>query len=131
MLRNADLDGFKDALFSLFASIPYNNFTNSKLPEYEGYYASVVYAYLASIGLDIIPEDTTNIGRIDLSVKLEGKVFIFEFKLSEKATGNALKQIKERRYWEKFQEDTEYIYLIGIEFSRKKRNIIGYEWEKI
>ena len=131
MLDKPDLDGFKDALFSLFASIPYSNFTNSKLPEYEGYYASVVYAYLASIGLDIIPEDITNLGRMDLSVKLEGKVFIFEFKLTEKATGNALKQIKERRYWEKFQEEAEHIYLIGIEFSREDRNIIGFEWEKI
>ena len=130
MLRNVDLDGFKDALFSLFASIPYNNFTNNKLPEYEGYYASVMYAYLTSIGLDIIPEDITNLGRMDLSVKLEDKVFIFEFKLTEKATGKSLKQIKEKRYWEKFQ-DFKNIYLIGIEFSREKRNIIGYEWERI
>ena len=130
MLRNEDLDGFKDALFTLFASIPYSNFINSKLYAYEGYYASVLYAYLASIGLDIIPEDITNLGKMDLSVKLEGKVFIFEFKLSEKATGNALKQIKEKRYWEKYQ-DFKDIYLIGIEFSREKRNITGYEWEKV
>ena len=130
MLRNEDLDGFKDALFSLFASIPYNNFTNSKLPEYEGYYASVVYAYLASIGLDIIPEDTTNLGRMDLSVQLEGKVFILEFKLAEKASGRTLEQIKEKKYYEKYMDQDE-VYLIGIEFSREKRNIIGYEWEKM
>ncbi len=130
MLDKPNLDGFRDALYSLFASIPYSNFTNNKLPEYEGYYASVVYAYLASIGLDIIPEDITNLGRMDLSVKLESKLFIFEFKLTEKATGNALKQIKEKRYWEKYQ-DFKNIYLIGIEFSREKRNIIGYEWETV
>ncbi len=130
MLRNEDLDGFRDALFSLFASIPYTNFTNSELYKYEGYYANVVYTYLAGVGLDIIPEDITNLGRMDLSVKLEGKVFIFEFKLTEKATGNALKQIKGKRYWEKYQ-DFKDIYLIGIEFSREKRNIIGYEWDKV
>ena len=130
MLAKPDLDGFKDALFSLFASIPYSNFTNSKLPEYEGYYASVVYAYLASIGLDLTPEDITNLGRMDLSAKLEGKVFIFEFKLTEQATGNALKQIKEKRYWEKYQ-DAKSIYLVGIEFSREKRNVVGYEWEEV
>ncbi len=130
MLRNADLDGFKDALFSLFASIPYSNFTNSKLPEYEGYYASVIYAYLASTGLDLIPEDITNLGRMDLTVKLEGKVFILEFKLTEQVTGSALKQIKEKRYWEKYR-DAESIYLVGIEFSRAKRNLIGYEWEEV
>ena len=130
MLDKPDLDGFKEALFSLFASIPYSNFTNNKLPEYEGYYASVVYAYLASIGLDLIPEDITNLGRMDLTVKLEGKVFIFEFKLTEQATGDALKQIKEKRYWEKYQ-GAESIYLIGIEFSREKRNVVGYEWEEV
>ncbi len=130
MLRNADLNGLKDVLFSLFASIPYNNFTNSKLYEYEGYYGSVVYSYLASIGLDIIPEDITNLGRMDLSAKLEDNVFVFEFKLAEKATGKALKQIKEKKYWEKYQ-DFKNIYLIGIEFSREKRNIIGYEWKKV
>ncbi|HEB62243.1 MAG TPA: hypothetical protein ENI82_03730 [Bacteroidetes bacterium] len=130
MLDKPDLDGFRDALFTLFASISYTNFTNSKLYKYEGYYGSVVYAYLASIGLDIIPEDITNLGRMDLSAKLEDKVFIFEFKMSEKATGNALKQIKEKRYWEKYQ-DFDNIYLIGIEFSREKRNIIGYEWDKV
>ena len=130
MLDKPDLDGFKDALFSLFASIPYSNFTNSKLPEYEGYYASVVYAYLASIGLDLTPEDITNLGRMDLTAKLKDKVFIFEFKLTEQASGSALKQIREKRYWEKYQ-DAENIYLVGIEFSREKRNIIGYEWEKV
>ena len=130
MLAKPDLDGFKDALFTLFASISYTNFTNSNLHKYEGYYGSVVYAYLASIGVDIIPEDITNLGRMDLSVKLEDKLFIFEFKLTEKATGNALRQIKEKRYFEKYQ-DFDNIYLIGIEFSREKRNIIGYEWEKV
>ena len=130
MLDKPDLDGFKDTLFSLFASIPYSNFTNSKLPEYEGYYASVVYAYLASIGLDLTPEDITNLGRMDLTAKLKDKVFIFEFKLTEQASGSALKQIREKRYWEKYQ-DAENIYLVGIEFSREKRNIIGYEWEKV
>ena len=130
MLASADLDGFKDALFTLFASIPYSNFTNNKLPEYEGYYASVVYAYIASLGLDIIPEDISNIGRMDLTIKLNDKLFILEFKLADKATGNALKQIKNKRYYEKYI-NFKNIYLVGIEFSKEKRNIVGYEWEKI
>jgi len=131
MLASADLDGFKDALFTLFASIPYNNFTNNKLLEYEGYYASVVYAYIASIGLEIIPEDITNLGRMDLTIKTpDDKIYILEFKLTEKATGEALKQIKEKRYYEKYSNHKE-IYLVGIEFSREERNIVGYEWEKI
>ena len=128
MLLSGDMDGFKDALHTLFAAIPYSNFTNNKLPEYEGYYASVVYAYLASLGMTIIPEDITNLGRIDFTMIYKKMVFIFEFKLSEKATGKALRQIKKKRYYEKYQEGKN-IYLIGIEFSPKERNVIGYEWE--
>jgi len=128
---NADLAGLKDALFTLFASIPYNNFTNNKLLEYEGYYASVVYAYISSLGLDIIPEDISNMGRMDLTIKMpDDKIYILEFKLSDKATGEALKQIKEKRYYEKYS-DHEEIYLLGIEFSREERNIVGFEWEKV
>jgi len=131
MFANADLDGLKDALFTLFASIPYHNFTNNRLLEYEGYYASVVYAYIASIGLDIIPEDVSNTGRMDLTIKTpDNKIYILEFKLAEKATGNALKQIKEKRYYEKYSDHKE-LYLVGIEFSRTERNIVGYEWEKV
>jgi len=129
-IKNTDLEGLKEALYTLFAAIPYSNFTNNKLLEYEGYYASVVYAYLASLGMTVIPEDITNLGRIDLTLEYEDKVFIIEFKLSEKATGSALKQIKEKRYYEKYQS-YKNIYLIGIEFSREQRNIIGYEWEKV
>ncbi len=130
ILAEADLEGLQEVLFSLFASIPYTNFTNNQLAEYEGYYASVVYAYLSSLGLHIIPEDISNLDRMDLSILLDGKVFILEFKLSEKASGRALEQIKEKRYYEKFMDQDE-VYLIGIEFSREKRNIIGYEWERI
>ncbi len=131
MLATVDMEGFKEALITLFASIPYNNFTNNRLLEYEGYYASVVYAYIASLGLEIIPEDTTNFGKMDLTVKMpDGKIYIIEFKLTEKATGEALRQIKEKRYFEKYQTN-DGLYLIGIEFSRAERNVIGFEWEQM
>ncbi len=131
VLENGDMDGLKNMLTTLFASIPYNNFTNNRLLEYEGYYASVVYAYIASLGMEIIPEDTTNFGKMDLTVKMpDGKIYIIEFRLTEKATGEALRQIKEKRYFEKYQTDNDF-YLVGIEFSRAERNVIGFEWEQM
>ncbi len=130
-------DNFKvqeDFLFSLFASIPYNNFTAGKMYEYEGYYSSVMYAYFASLGLEVIAEDTTNKGRIDLTLKFPGneKVYIFEFKVLEsvKDTKKPLDQIKERGYADKYSNVNER-YLIGIEFSKKERNIISFEWEAV
>ncbi len=43
----------------------------------------------------------------------------------------ALKQIKERRYYEKYQNQNKEIYLIGICFSEKEKNIVKTEYEKI
>jgi hypothetical protein len=59
-LKNKQLEHFKDALISIFASIPYNNFTKNDMQTHEGFYASVVYVYLQSLGLDIVGEDVTN-----------------------------------------------------------------------
>ncbi len=43
------------------------------------YYASVVYVYLASLGVKIAAEDVTNRGRIDLTLFVEDKIYIIEF----------------------------------------------------
>ena len=99
-----------------------------KLYEYEGYYASVFYAYLKSLGVELIGEDVTNKGRIDLTLKMPNAIFIFEFKTDGK---DALSQIKEKRYYEKYSTEGKDIYLVGIEFDVQQRNIVNLEWEKV
>ena len=130
MLFDGDLESFEKVLKSLFASIPYNNFTNNEIQNYEGYYASVIYAYLASLGVEIITEDATNKSRIDLTLKFSDKVYIFEFKVTDKPNHKALDQIREKKYYEKYQ-DFENIYLVGIEFCKEERNVCGFEWERL
>jgi hypothetical protein len=128
-LEVADLENFEQVIKSLFASIAYNNFTNNYIENYEGFYASVFYAYFAGAGFDkIIAEDATSEGRIDLSVFIDDKVFIFEFKVNKKG---ALEQIKEKNYHEQYLSDYNEIYLLGIEFDSKKRNVVGYAWEMV
>ena len=57
----------------------------------EGYYASVFYAYFASLGMEITPEDTSSQGQLDMAVKFNNQVYLFEFKLVEdEAEGKAL-----------------------------------------
>jgi hypothetical protein len=124
------LEDFKVALTSLFASIPYNNFTKNNLNLYEGFYASVIYAYLASLGINIIGEDITNKGRIDLTLFVGDKIYILEFKVDGQQ-GEALRQIKERNYAEKYLNEGKQIYLIGIEFSSEQKNVINFEWERV
>ena len=127
-LLNTDFEYLKRSLKALFAGIAYNNFTGAKLYEYEGYYVSVFYAYIKGLGLDISCEDVTNKGRIDITIKMPNSIIIIEFKVD--AT-NALAQIKEKKYYEKYLHDNQSIYLLGIEFDTDERNISKLEFEKV
>lgn len=132
-LQNGDMEQIHQTIAAMLASIPHDWYRKNDIDKYEGYYASVVYAYLCSLGFDLIAEDTTNHGRIDLTVFTETRIYIIEFKvnelIAEKST--ALKQIKSRNYHEKYLNRSRDIYRIGMDFSRKKRNIVGFEWDMI
>jgi len=125
-LKNKNLENLKNSLMAIFSSIPTDNFRKNNIKEYEGFYASVIYVYLQSLGLDIIGEDVTNQGYIDLTVKIENIIYIIEFKMG---TANALQQIKDKKYYEKYQSQGKEIYLVGINF--KDKNISLFEWEKL
>lgn len=127
-LNDAKLDEFKDILYALFASIPYENFTHSKMQNYEGFYASVIYAYLASFGLPVTTEQSTNKGRLDMSLLLNSNRYIFEFKVGDE---NALKQIQKMKYYEPYQNENSNIYLVGINFDENEKNISEFKWEKM
>lgn len=79
LLRSALLLVFE----ALFASIPHDWYRKNQVAEYEGYYASIVYCYFVASGLDVIAEDSTSHGRIDLTVRLGDKIFVIEFKVVE------------------------------------------------
>jgi hypothetical protein len=125
-LYDKDLELFKNSFISIFASIPYNNFTNNNIQNYEGFYASVVYVYLQSLGLDIIGEDVTNLGRIDLTVKIKDLIYIIEFKVGNE---DALSKIKDKNYHQKYLNENKDIYLIGINFDKEIKNISNFQWE--
>nr|CAA6824887.1 MAG: Unknown protein [uncultured Thiotrichaceae bacterium] len=125
-----DFDGLKALFQSFFASIPYHWYTHSDIQNYEGYYASVFYSYFAALGLTVAVEDATNLGRIDMTLMFNQHVYIFEFKVVELVPeGNALQQIKDKAYADKFRQLGQPIHLIGVEFSKDNRNVVGFEVE--
>jgi hypothetical protein len=126
-LIRANLKEFKDILISLFASIANDNYRNNNINYFEGYYASVMYAYLAGSGLEIIAEDVTNRGKIDLTIKIKDNIYILEFKVGSQ---DALNQIKEKNYHQKYINSSKNVYLIGINFSEEEKNISTFRWEK-
>jgi hypothetical protein len=131
-LEKGDLGKIEEILYSFFASIPAEWYRKNEIERYEGFYASVVYALFNGSGLQTITEDAGSTGRIDLTVIHRGKVYVMEFKVVEgEAEGKALKQIRERRYFEKYLGKYEGVYLVGIEFSKKGKNIVGFEWESL
>ena len=125
-----DFAGLKDLFQSFFASIPYHWYTHSDMQSYEGYYASVFYSYFAALGLTVTVEDATNLGRIDMTLEFNQQIYIFEFKVVELVPeGNALQQIKDKGYEDKFRQLGQPIHLIGVEFSKDNRNVVGFEVE--
>ncbi len=129
LLEVANLNDLEQTIKSLFASIAYNNFTKNDIDEYEGFYASVIYAYFVGSGFDkVLAEDVTNDGRIDLSVFIDDKIYIFEFKVDKKG---ALEQIKSKEYFNKYLSSGKEIYIVGVEFDSNSRNVVGYEWERV
>jgi hypothetical protein len=125
LIKRGEVGKLEIVIRRLFSSIAYNNFTNNYIENYEGFYASVLYACFASLGVEIIPEDVTNKGRIDLTLKVENKTYLFEFKVIDE---NPLEQIKKMKYHEKYDGER---YLVGIVFDPKERNGSRFEWEKV
>ena len=115
---------------SFFSQIPHDWYRKNDIAKFEGFYSSMFYTFFTSLGLDVKAEDTTNKGRIDLTVKMERAIYIFEFKMKTQQK-NALQQIKCKNYQEKYISEQKDIYLIGIEFDEEERNICGFEMEKV
>ena len=134
-LEDRQVEHLEPVLKRLFSGIPYNAYMKNTIAGYEGFYTSVIYAYFYSLGIDIQMEDTTSTGRADMVIKFsKDLIYIFEFKVlqdGQSKNKNPLVQIKEKRYFEKYMEDGKRIFLIGIEFSKEKRNITSFAWEQV
>ena len=131
LLEANDFAGLEALFQAFYASIPYEWYTNNDIASYEGYYASVFYSYFAGLGLDVTVEDSTSHGRLDMAVRFNRNVYLFEFKVVELAPeGAAMAQLKEKRYANKYRGSGEPIHLIAVEFSKDTRNVVAFEVER-
>ena len=131
LLGNNDFDGVETLFRSFFASIPYEWHTRNDIAHFEGYYASVFYSHFAGAGLDVVVEESTSHGRLDMAVRVAGNVHVFEFKkVAKESDGSAMAQLREKRYADKYRHLGEPIHLIGVEFSEEDRNIAAFEVER-
>jgi len=124
---NENVIEIKNQLDIFFNSISYNILKN------EYVYQAAIYGLIYSTGFNIILEDTTSKGRIDLTIVVNKSiVYIIEFKMleDEKEKGKALNQILQKQYYKKYL-NYKKIYLIGIEFDKTKKQIANFEYQQI
>lgn len=123
-LNTNNLKLFFEILTIFFATIPYD----TQIAR-EQYYQSIFYVILSLLGAYTCVEVTTNNGRIDCTVTTQTHIYLFEFKLNG-TPEEALAQIEEKKYYQKYLHDGKKITLIGVAFDTKLRNISKWSFKE-
>ncbi|NBU35300.1 MAG: hypothetical protein EBS35_01805, partial [Bacteroidetes bacterium] len=131
-LSTGNIASFEQHIRSLFAGIPWRNFTSNGLANFEGYYASVLYAFFASLNAQIIPEDITNHGQADMTILLGNHIYIMEIKVVDdlpEGNNQALQQIVQRKYAKKYRNRVGItVHEVGLIFSKTERNLVQADY---
>ena len=131
-----DFDRFKMRFSAFITGIPHQWYDNTKIKDYEAHYASMLYIAFQAIGVKPVTEDSSRLGRADMVVSHGGQVFIFEFKMTENEAGaesaidEAMKQVKERGYADKYRGQDEPIHLVAMVFGSDDRSLIAIKAEQ-
>lgn len=119
-LENGNIDAFIQRLKSFYAGIPYELTIQN-----ERYYQMIFYLVFKLIGEFVDAEVRSATGRADAVVKTNDFIYVFEFKLDGSAE-KALEQIDEKGYLLPYMVDGRKLVKVGVDFSKKKRNINRY-----
>lgn len=122
-LIDNQLPEFFKQITALFASLSYDMSIRNR----EGYYQTVIYLILKLIGIDTEAEIETNQGRIDTVIQTDSNLYIMEYKMG--SAQKAMDQIKEKKYYQKYQGGDKSIVLVGVGFDIKEGNISDYQVE--
>ena len=125
-----DLEGLRAVLEAFFAGIPHEWHARSDVARHESYWAILTYSLFVATGLDVRVEESVAGGRLDMAVLCPGHVHVYEFKVAgREPEGRALAQMREKGHADKYRRPGRPVRLIGVEFSREKRNIAAFAVE--
>lgn len=115
-----------EILYQLFAHVPYQLHMKQ-----EKYYHSLFMMICIGAGIKTQSEYSTSLGSIDLILEFEKLIYVVEVKFNKSAE-EALEQIKERKYYERFIKENKQIILLGLAFKKEpSRFDIAYISEKL
>ena len=100
-----------------FENIPYD-----LQVKYEKYYQSLFYSIFLMLKARVDCEVKTARGRIDAVIETPKFVYVFEFKIRG-TSEEALAQIKEKGYADRFATDPRRVFKIGCAFDWETRNL--------
>ncbi len=119
-LQTEDFELLKDTLNRILYNLPYQLYEDK-----ERVYHLLIHIFFDYIGIDIHSEVNTARGRADVLVELDDKVYAIEFKIDQSAQ-EALNQIKEKGYLDKYRSSGKKLIALGINFSTEKREVDGF-----
>jgi hypothetical protein len=120
----ADLDRVKEILNALLSDLPSEVYDKKS----EGLYHGLLHFVFQLLGMYIKSEVHSSKGRADSVVETATHVFIFEFKFNRSAI-EAMKQIKNKKYADKYRASQKLITGIGVNFVTKYKEIKGWKTE--
>ena len=114
----------KNAINAAFHHIPYPLWQKDN----EHFYHAVVHLMFSLLGVYIQSEVHTKDGRADAIINLDEGVFCLEFKLNKSAQ-EAIQQVKDKKYLAAYEQLGKPMHIIGINFSREKKEVEELVWE--
>ncbi|SLM29225.1 conserved hypothetical protein [Desulfamplus magnetovallimortis] len=128
-LRSALVNNNLESVFEIL-TVFYARVENSIKLKHEKYYQTIFYILFTLLGYRIQVEENTNKGRMDAVVKTPKRIYIFEFKLNMSAQ-EALQQIRQKEYYQKYALDGRPVTLIGISFNKDSGEIREWKTEEL
>jgi Holliday junction resolvase-like predicted endonuclease len=121
-IRGNSSNELEEGLSSLYANIPYDLHTKK-----ESYYHSLFLLTMRLIGYEVEGEVHTDKGRIDVVIKEKERVVVVEMKYAkekgsklESKIEEAINQIRENKYYEKYTNTKDNVALLAIVFAENK-----------
>ena len=125
--KDITIEQFIETIRQWYAGIPYNITDRN---QNEQLYQSLIYAALLGFGADVQAEDMTSDGRMDIALKLQDAIYIFELKYGKTAS-EATDQILTKDYAVRFAHDPRPVYAVGLNISQDRRTIDEYRICKV
>ena len=122
-VENADLDRMEETMRRLYASLPHQQI--AFVDSYEALYAVALRTLAMGAGIRSTSEESTALGRSDVTLSGGGNVFVFEFKM--KGRGDPLEQAARKGYADRHRHLRDHAWVVGVTMNADTCNIERFE----